>query len=690
MSNQVICRECGHENLDGDQFCGSCGSFLEWTGAAVADAPLAAQEPEPARGESAFVSQLKRVIEVDVESVARHDATEDRLAAADASLAATRDRQRLAAEAEARQAQHLATAAEEAAATARRRVEDDQLQRDEEAAAEAAALEAESAAASARAEAAAAKVRAESEHARQQAEAAEAQRQREAALRRAELLIAPAHNVVADVGASRPGAPQAAKPDRSDKPRSLKGAAQQPTTDQQPTTGTGTADAPLARTPGRERIRGGPKRGPAAELNPGDLVCGQCGTGNPPARKFCRKCGTALADSTVAKLGLWARITRRFRRAPKQFKAGERHRRRSGRSGGGDGAGYAARRAFFKLNSTLLRLGAALGMLALLGFGVEPIRAKLQLPNFRQQGIDKVRAILTPVYDQVRPSAADGAGATDHGADQLIDNGNNTWWSSPAGSGAGRGSKVTVSFAKPVDLARMIVTAGVPGTQDEGTFVSQPRPAEMRVVLNGDTVGARTIGLKDRDTPQTLTLSGKKVQTVDIEILEVYPASPASTAGVAITELEFFSKRKYGDNYETIAIPQVSASSSTDQLKFLVDGDTDTAWTSAPPGDGVGESVTVRFAEPVDLDRVRITTGYGTDTTRVSPRPSDVQLVFTCRRGCQPTVQMTLPDKRGFRTAKLDAKGVTEVQLQIRAVHGTGGGAAISELQFQRKRPKGN
>ncbi|MFE0589777.1 hypothetical protein ACFW18_08140, partial [Micromonospora echinospora] len=28
----IVCRECGNHNGDADTFCGSCGSFLEWTG----------------------------------------------------------------------------------------------------------------------------------------------------------------------------------------------------------------------------------------------------------------------------------------------------------------------------------------------------------------------------------------------------------------------------------------------------------------------------------------------------------------------------------------------------------------------------------------------------------------------------------------------------------------------------------
>lgn len=39
---EVLCRRCGTANVAGDQFCGSCGAFLEWEGEAVGDA---ASEP---------------------------------------------------------------------------------------------------------------------------------------------------------------------------------------------------------------------------------------------------------------------------------------------------------------------------------------------------------------------------------------------------------------------------------------------------------------------------------------------------------------------------------------------------------------------------------------------------------------------------------------------------------------------
>ena len=45
----IICTKCSHQNADGDEFCGGCGEFLEWTGQKVesALAPEAEVEPEP-------------------------------------------------------------------------------------------------------------------------------------------------------------------------------------------------------------------------------------------------------------------------------------------------------------------------------------------------------------------------------------------------------------------------------------------------------------------------------------------------------------------------------------------------------------------------------------------------------------------------------------------------------------------
>ncbi len=43
--SRLICRRCGFHNVPGDQFCGSCGAFLEWEGEPETDAVLVPASP---------------------------------------------------------------------------------------------------------------------------------------------------------------------------------------------------------------------------------------------------------------------------------------------------------------------------------------------------------------------------------------------------------------------------------------------------------------------------------------------------------------------------------------------------------------------------------------------------------------------------------------------------------------------
>ena len=61
------------------------------------------------------------------------------------------------------------------------------------------------------------------------------------------------------------------------------------------------ADQPTERTPQatRELAAAVTKTKPTRRLRPGDLICGQCGEGNPPVRRFCGRCGDSLDRKSV-------------------------------------------------------------------------------------------------------------------------------------------------------------------------------------------------------------------------------------------------------------------------------------------------------------------------------------------------------------------------------------------------------
>ncbi len=41
----ILCKRCGFANVPGDQFCGSCGAFLEWEGEAAGRCSRARCDP---------------------------------------------------------------------------------------------------------------------------------------------------------------------------------------------------------------------------------------------------------------------------------------------------------------------------------------------------------------------------------------------------------------------------------------------------------------------------------------------------------------------------------------------------------------------------------------------------------------------------------------------------------------------
>jgi hypothetical protein len=672
--------------------------------AAKAAGELAEAEATKARAEAAAATAAAS------EEIARMRAEAEAAKAEAAQLRATaqaeaaRSERERAEERGAREAQEQADAARrrlegEAAAQRRLREADEQAARlKSEAEAVAAQRTAEAELAAKEAEAKAAAARAEEEQARAAAEAAERERDRQRRLQEAAAMVhKPSSTSSAPgVAASSPSSPGSttAKPGSATdakKPRRGKGdVTERPPTPSEPVAAAGGI---RERTPDQAVARKAPKSVQIAEINPGDLVCGSCGTGNVATRKFCRKCGTSLAEAKPAKLGFFARLRAR-RRLKRQKLAGSRPGRRGGGRGGALGAGASTaqmtgRVAWFRLNTTLLRIGALLGVLAMFGFGVEPIRKRLQLPNVRQKVIDTIRGAATPVYDPVRPVAAvTSSNAPDHEATKLIDLGNNTSWLAAPNDASGVGSRMTITFDKPFDLARVLLTAGQQGSTEPGEgFVNQPRPSEFRVIYNDDLANPVTVSVKDTEKPQVLNLKHDATTKVQFEITGIYPASDGKGRSVAVTEVEFFQRRKLGDDFETLAAPKFFVTSEQN-ASALSDDNLDTPWVSVADADGVGQGFSMVFDNPTDIDRIRIATGHAEQEFSITPRANDVQLAITCQGQCDPTKQIGLKDSPGFQTFSLKATGVTKIDLTVRSVHGAGGGVAFAEVQVQRKRPK--
>lgn len=264
----------------------------------------------------------------------------------------------------------------------------------------------------------------------------------------------------------------------------------------------------------------------------GDLICGECGEANAPARKFCSRCGTSLVHATVVKIRWWKRI---FRRRPKHLMAGER----PWQSGSGkkkkkrrnrQGLARVIAPARRVISIALVVLGLIYGVYA-------PFRHWVN--DKYTSGKDKVLSIVRPEYDLVTagPGTTSNEGTpvdAEHPALLATDLFKNTFWVSPPPSADFR-PELDIGLTERVDLAKIIVHNGA-----AGDFQKFHRPKTLLFIFdNGNTFEAE---LKNTPDPQTITIKGGgDVQRFKIAVIDVYESIDGIT--MALTEIEFFKKR---------------------------------------------------------------------------------------------------------------------------------------------------
>jgi len=293
-----------------------------------------------------------------------------------------------------------------------------------------------------------------------------------------------------------------------------------------------TAQVPQAAKP-RPKVQ---KQAPSRKINPGDLICGRCGEGNPDTRKFCRRCGESLVEAVVAKRAWYQRLIPR--RKKKQLKAGDRPDRSGGRA-----AGTKARIFRGKVLGRLADTRRILAVLAIVGIGVG-----FAIPSARSAILDggsgalgKVRRIISPTYSNIPidPARVSASSETVGGeAVNATDSNTLTFWlADPADPSA----SVTVVFVDQTDVAHVLVH---PGKQEGGGKVVRPdpRPREMlfRVTDESGLITEVAASIEDVDGFITVDLNVDDAVSVETVVVNCYPDPVLKVCPV--TELEFQSK----------------------------------------------------------------------------------------------------------------------------------------------------
>jgi ribosomal protein L40E len=295
-------------------------------------------------------------------------------------------------------------------------------------------------------------------------------------------------------------------------------------------------DEPTGRTPGArppsavlpQTVAPRPKVKPVApadDVREGDLICGQCGAGNVSTRRFCRRCGSFLEDAVVYHQSRWQRFLQRRRRR-KIHPAGSRP---------GSG-GHGRLRAPGWLTSWVTKVLSAAVVLFALAATVGPFHNTIQSHISRWSG--DVGRFLHPTYTPVHPITATATSQTlGHGASLAIDGATNTCWQTSSGNN-GVGQSLTITFAKPVNIARVGILSG---DQDTGqSYLTLARPQLVHLVFNGSPSSSQDITVADQSSFQTFGVSSHHATSMTLTIVSSYQSPVGHNA--AIAEVEFYTK----------------------------------------------------------------------------------------------------------------------------------------------------
>jgi hypothetical protein len=260
------------------------------------------------------------------------------------------------------------------------------------------------------------------------------------------------------------------------------------------------------------------------QLNAGDLICGACGEGNMPTRKFCGRCGESLKLATVVHVPWWRRVLRR--RGPRvvpidKRPVGRRHRAATG------GLRHRLRRVYRvgRLVVCVLVLIGGLGYAA-----YPPFRTAVNsvVTSAKQKVTNKVEQTFVPVHAvTVQASAADPG----HPAQAAVDENLSSYWLAPAS--INQAPVLTLTFQHPETLEKVIVHAGT--TAD---YTGHGRPEVLFFLFSNQE--SDSLQLADTVQPQTLQLTHSALVTsVRIQVATTYAGG--TPPDVAISEIELFA-----------------------------------------------------------------------------------------------------------------------------------------------------
>lgn len=124
------------------------------------------------------------------------------------------------------------------------------------------------------------------------------------------------------------------------------------------------------------------------------------------------------------------------------------------------------------------------------------------------------------------------------------------------------------------------------------------------------------------------------------------------------------AKSQVSQHYVNVTPVGATANSEPGHGAVLaVDGLSNTYWASAQHPDGVGDTITVTFASPVNIDQIGILSGADPQNFRASARPHDLVVSAT---GVPGTTVLTFDDSADFQNHGIALRHVTTVTFTVK------------------------
>jgi hypothetical protein len=262
-------------------------------------------------------------------------------------------------------------------------------------------------------------------------------------------------------------------------------------------------------------------------LHPGDSICGYCGEGNPPTRKFCARCGESLVEAEHVKAPWWHRF--RVKRGPRKVKLGTAP-GKNAKGGSLHGSGFDFKHALGQFYRKARLVLAVAIVVAGAVYGIYPPFRTAVNSLFTSEK-NKLAGIVDPKFAPIHAvKCTSNAQLKGHPATLACDGFFNNYWlarwaPSPEPS-------LTVTFAHPVTITRLILHNGA-----FGRYVQDGRPSSLHLVFSNEE--SFTITPQDTPQPQTFTIKHAiLIKSIVFQVTATYQGTVG--ANVAISQIELF------------------------------------------------------------------------------------------------------------------------------------------------------